>query len=88
MIHDTFEKELKARIITHKMAIVGGALMHNYITVHSKGIMLDPISINEQADEYSSKVISHAMEQGTFENLYNRVWDSLKDTIPDNLKFV
>lgn len=84
----SIEEEFKAREFLHKAAIVGGALMSNYITVNSKGVSLPPEIIQEQADEYSNKIIQHALEHGTFETLYNNVWEQLKDVLPENLKLI
>ena len=85
---ETLETEFKAREFMHKTAIVGGALMRNYIIANSKGVSLPPHIIEKQADEYSNKVIQHALEHGTFETLYNNIWEQLKDVLPDNLKLM
>ena len=85
---NTLEQELQARTFMHKVAVVGGALMQNYIVAHSKGVQLPLHIIQDQADEYSNKVMQHALKHGTFDDLYNRVWESLKDVIPDDLNLV
>lgn len=85
---EILEQELKAREFLHKVAIVGGALMRNYIIANSTGVQLPPHVIQEQADEYSNKVMQHALEHGTFDDLYNKIWASIKDVIPDNLNLV
>lgn len=85
---ETLEQELKARTLIHKITIVGGALMRNYMIAHSKGVQLPPHVIQDQADEYSNKVMQHALEHGTFDELYNNVWENLKDVIPDDLNLM
>ena len=84
----TLEQELKARTFLHKVSIVGGALMRNYIISNSQGITLHPSIIEHEADQYSNKIIQNAISNGTFDELYNRVWEQLKDVIPDNLKLI
>ena len=84
----SIEEEFKAREFLHKTAIVGGALMRNYIIANSKGTSLPPHIIQEQADEYSNKVIQNALQNGTFDTLYNNVWEQLADVLPENLKLI
>ena len=84
----TLEQEFKAREFMHKAAIVGGALMQEYIIANSKGVSLPPAIIEKQADEYSNKVMQKALQGGTFETLYNNVWEQLKDVLPENLKLI
>ena len=85
---NTLETEFKAREFIHKTAIVGGALMRNYIIANSKGVALPPHILQEQADEYSNKVMQKALQEGTFETLYNSIWEQLKDVLPENLKLM
>ena len=83
----TLEKELQARIFMHKVSIAGGVLMKEYMEKELQGnIKLPNHIIKEQADQYSNGIIQQAMQNGTFEELYQNAWDKIKNTIPDNLK--
>ena len=84
----SLEEEFKAREFLHKTAIVGGALMRNYIIANSKDVSLPSPIIQEQADEYSNKVMQHALNNGTFEELYNNIWKQLADVLPEDLKLM
>ena len=83
----TLEQELQARIFMHKVSVTGGVLMKEYMEKELKGnIKLPNHIIKEQADEYSNGIIQQAMQNGTFDILYENAWDKIKDTIPENLK--
>lgn len=84
----TLEEEFKAREFIHKTAIVGGALMQEYIIANSKGVSLPPYIIKDNADKYSNKVMQKALQNGTFEALYDNIWNSLKDVLPEDLKLM
>lgn len=83
----TLEQELQARIFLHKASITGGVLMKEYIDKEMQGsIKLPNHIIKEQADEYSNGIIQQALQNGTFEVLYENAWDKIKNTIPENMK--
>ena len=89
MEHLTLEKELYARIFLHKVAITGGTLMKQYIAKESQGdIKLPTSTLEEQADKYSNNRMQQAMQDGTFETLYQEAWESIKHTIPEYMKVV
>lgn len=83
---ESLEQELNSRIFVHKVALVGGALMHDYINEEKakKGIALPDFIISQNADEYSSKIIQEALKTGTFEELYNKIWEQVKDVLPED----
>ena len=87
---ESLEQELKSRIFLHKIAIAGGAIMQNYIKEEKakEGLSLPDFIIEQNADEYSNKVIQKALEKGTFEELYNNVWEQIKDVIPEDTKVI
>ena len=83
----TLEKELQARIFMHKVSIAGGVLMKEYIEKELQGnIKLPNHIIKEQADEYSNGIMQQALQNGTFEVLYEDAWNKIKNTIPEHMK--
>lgn len=84
----TLEQEFMARLFTHQVAIVGGTLMHQYIEQEKAkgGVQLPDEVLRDMADKYSDQEIQKAMKNGTFTALYNKIWNELKDQIPDNTK--
>jgi len=84
------QQELFARIFTHKTAIVGGALMHEYLDKHKNmgGAMLPDFTLQEQAQAYSQEGVQKALETGTLDSLYTSIWESVKFDIPDNLNLM
>ena len=85
----TLEQELTARIFVHKTAILGGVLMKNYIDEQTQGnVTLPPFIIEEQADKYSNTVMQKALQEGTFDSLYNDAWDSIKEVMDEHTKVI
>ena len=85
----TLEQELVARIFLHKVSITGGVLMKEYIDNQMQGsIKLPVFQLEEQADKYSNSIIQKAMQNGTFDQLYERAWDKIKHDIPENLSVI
>ena len=84
----TLEQELTARIMVHKMAVTGGVLMQQYMESNYKagGINLPNSTLTDMADDYSEQVMKKAMENGTFDELYEKAWDKIKHTIPEYTK--
>ena len=83
----TLEQELQARIFMHKVSVTGGVLMKEYMEKELQGnIKLPNHIIKEQADEYSNGIIQQALQNGTFEVLYENAWDKIKNTIPEHMK--
>ena len=83
----TLEKELQARIFMHKITVTGGVLMKEYIEKEMQGIIKLPNHIiKEQADQYSNGIIQQAIQNGTFDILYENAWDKIKNIIPENMK--
>ena len=69
---ETLLEEFKAREFLHKVAIVGGAIMHNYMEEEKAkgGAQLPDFIIEEKAQAYSDRVIQKAMAMGTLNKLY------------------
>ena len=85
----TLEQELTARIFLHKVSIVGGILMKEYIHRESQSeIKIPTTTLEQMADAYSEEVMQKAMADGTFEDLYKESWDKIKYIMPDNMKVV
>lgn len=86
-MEQTLEQELKERIFIHKVAILGGTIMSDFIEKQSKGDLRlpDPI-IREQADKYSDRVMKQMLQDGTFNEMYEYAWNDLKDSIADDFK--
>ena len=83
----TLEQELKARIFVHKVSITGGVLMKEYLDKERQSaVKLPPFQMQEQADQYSNGIIQQALQNGTFEVLYEDAWNKIKYTIPENMK--
>ena len=85
----TLEKELQARIFVHRTAVLGAFIMREYMDKKRKdntGVELPDFIIQKQADEFSNRLMSQAMQDGTFNDMYELAWDNLSESIPDNLK--
>ena len=80
----TLEQELKRRIHMHKLGIVGGSLMNEYI---NKAIAENNIAptLEAEAQLYSDKVIEKLLEANLFNAVYNYTWNDLQYVLPDDL---
>jgi hypothetical protein len=81
----TLEQELTARIMVHKMSIVGGVLMQDYMN-RNQGI--PNFQLVDLAYEYSEEVMKKAMENGTFNELYEKAWEKIKDKLDEYTKVI
>lgn len=79
-------QELFARIFTHKTAIVGGALMREYINkqLSMGGVQLPEPILKEQAHEYVQNTLSQALTTGILNPLYEQTWEDIKEKLPDD----
>ena len=80
------EKELKARVLLHKVAIVKATLAHSYIAREKArgGLMLSEPCLEQNALDFANDKLTGIMFAGKLEEVYNEAWESLKDTMPDN----
>jgi hypothetical protein len=80
------ERELTARIIMHKIAIVKGTLAHAYISREKckGGIMLAEPSLEQNALEFADHVMTDIMCTGKLDEAYEEAWNLLKDVMPDD----
>lgn len=80
------EKELKARVLLHKVAIVKATLANSYITKEKArgGVMLSDPCLEQNALDFANDKLTGIMFAGKLEEVYNEAWESLKDTMPDN----
>ena len=81
----TIEQELVARIFMHKVAITGSVLVREYL---DKQEGIPEFLIRDKASDYSQEIIQNALSNGTFDTLYNRAWNEVKDILPEHLKIV
>ena len=85
----TLEQELRARIFLHKASIAGGVLAREYIDrelQQESSVSIPKSQLEELADQYSNEIVQKAINEGTFNSLYENAWDKIKDTIPEYLK--
>ena len=81
------EEELSARIFLHKMAITGGALAKDYIKhILNGNVKLPYAQVMDMAGDYSTGIIQKALEEDTFDALYEKAWDKLKGVLPKNYR--
>lgn len=80
------EKELKARVLLHKVAIVKATLANSYIVREKArgGVMLSDPCLEQSALKFANDKLTGIMFAGKLEEVYNEAWESLKDTMPDN----
>lgn len=90
MFGKSLEKEFTIRMFTHQQIIARAYLTKKFIDREQAkgGVMLALPCIVQQAEEYSENEIQYAMFNGRFEDLYNEAWESMKDDMPEHLKFV
>ena len=81
----TFEQELFAREYAHKFALIGAYLIEEEVKKQTSGEVSIPIFIaEEQALKTVTDKIQEYLANGTFEQVYEQAWESLKDRLPDN----
>lgn len=81
----TIEQELVARVFMHKVAVVGSVLIQEYKHNQQE---IPAFLLEEQASTYSTGIIQQALENGTFEVLYNKAWEEIKDILPEHTKII
>lgn len=83
-------QELNARIFTHRTAIVGGALMREYLDKQKSmgGAELFEPMLTEQAHEYVQSMLAQACMTGTLNSLYEEMWENIKETLPEHTNVV
>ena len=86
-MEQTLEQELQERIFIHKVAILGGTIMSDFIERQSKGdVRLPDFIIEEQASKFSDVMMKQMLCDGVFDEMYEQAWNVLKDNIPEDLK--
>lgn len=80
------EKELKARVLLHKVAIVKATLAHSYIVKEKAkgGVLLSDPCLEQNALEFANDKLAGIMQQGNLDVAYNEAWESIADIMPDN----
>ena len=82
-----FYAELKARIQLHKLSIAGSYVAREFINAQQSGdITLPQAIIEEQAQNYSNRVLQEAFADGSFNALYEKAWNELKYIMPDDTR--
>ena len=87
---ENLEKELQVRIMVHKMAVLGGVLMKEYIDKHtSLGSPNFPdFMLKEQANIYTDNIVQSSLEDGTFNQRYESAWEELVEVMPEHANFM
>ena len=80
------EKELSMRVWLHKVAIAKSAIASSYISHETKkgGLMLSRPCLEQNAIEYSDKVMAEVLLRGKLDEAYDKAWDTIGSRIPDN----
>lgn len=82
---ETLEQELLLREFQHRYAILGAQLAEDYVKQQTTGSTKIPTFIVEQQKmQYVSDTIQKYMEKGTFNEEYEKAWESIKNKIPDS----
>lgn len=80
------EKELSMRVWLHKVAIVKSAIASSYVSreVKKGGLMLSRPCLEQNALEYSDKVMAEVLLRNKLDEAYDKAWDTIGSRIPDN----
>ena len=82
---ETLEQELLLREFQHRYAILGAQLAEDYMKQQTTGsIKIPTFMVEQQKMQYVSDTIQKYMEKGTFNEEYEKAWESVKERIPDN----
>ena len=82
---ETLEQELLLREFQHRYTILGAQLAEDYVKQQTTSSTKIPTFIVEQQKmQYVSDTIQKYMEKGTFNEEYEKAWESIKNKIPDN----
>lgn len=86
----TLEQELRARIFLHQTVITRTCLAQQYMKDnYSKGsINLPTKCLEERAEEQADLIIQKAMKEGTFNSLYEKAWENIKNYLPEYTKVI
>ena len=81
----SFEQELFAREYAHKFSIIGAWIIEEEVKKQTEGEISVPQFIAEQqALKTVTDKVQECLANGTFEEVYNTAWESLKDRLPDD----
>ena len=82
----TLERELTARIFMHKVTMVKSAIASGYIAkkVKEGGLLLAQPYLEEEAIEYSDRVVPELVCDGKLEEVYEEAWEQIVKCMPDN----
>ena len=79
------DKELKARILLHKVSITKALIVNTYIKKEkASGIVLTDNYLIEQAEKKADNEMARIMQQGMLDTAYNKAWGVIADLLPDN----
>ena len=87
---DNLEQELRVRIMVHRMLVLGGVLMKEYIDKHtSLGSPNFPeFMLKEQANKYMDEVVRSSLEDGTFNQRYELAWEEFVEVMPEHVNLM
>lgn len=82
----TLEKELKARIFLHKVAVIRSAIVNSYMAeeLSKGGLMLSLPSIEKNAVDFSDSVMSKILFTGKLDEAYDKAWECIGELMPDD----
>ena len=86
----TLEKELKARVFMHKVAIVKSVIANKYIQeeLEKGGITIALPCLEKNAVEHANKVLTDIITKGGLDEAYEKAWEVVADRIPDNFSIM
>lgn len=81
----TLEKEFAARVFIHKLAVAHAYVQDIYVKqeLQKGGVLLSTPTIQQQAEQRANTLISSAMQNGSFDYLYNKAWEHIGDRLPE-----
>lgn len=83
------EKELKARILLHKVTISKSVIARKYIAEQrAQDLVLPDHYLEQNAMEYADKLVQNAMSKGMLDEVYNKAWEWAVKYMPDNFSIM
>lgn len=79
------ERELKARAFQHKFAVIGAYYVQEQVK-QTGDINLPMPIVQAQAIERVPFYINTLLENGTFNEVYEHAWDSMKNDLPNDFR--
>lgn len=85
----TLEQELTARIFLHKVAVTRGALVNEYIAKEKQAdVVLPDMFLEENAMQQVDSEIQQALQNGTFNEMYEQAWERITPHMPEHFSIM